>query len=264
MNNTMKPLALLLSVLCNNGCAGTLDRALAPPSDTQWVNVEVKNPSPYTKPFPLEVVYISHKCMKSSINGVDGSREEKPAYNGAKVPLQRQGNSDVWRAKVAMNGGGSCEWKLSEFNLGIEYIDATHLGKDLVPGTAVGATIAFDDSAAQDGKFDHVVDNKLNYNPKYYPFIKRWSGTKNSSESDKLYLFGKESSFWNVYINSNPKKNIVIEFTPSIDEKKIIEIKFPYKKTKGAMFELLYPNGDNVKTKNANPDFEKVDKMEVK
>ncbi len=113
--------------------------------------MEIKNPSPYTRPFPLEVVYISHKCMKSSINGVDGSREEKPSYNPVKIPLQQQQGSELWSAKVAMTGGGRCDWTLSEFNLGIEYIDATHLGKDLVPGTAVGATIAFDDIAAQNG-----------------------------------------------------------------------------------------------------------------
>ncbi|MCW2454255.1 MULTISPECIES: hypothetical protein [Rahnella] len=91
--------------------------------------MEVQNPSPYTKPFPLEVVYSSHKCMKISINRVDGSREAKPSYNGIKVPLLQQGNTNDWHAKVAVKGGGSCEWTLSEFNLGIEYIDATHLGK---------------------------------------------------------------------------------------------------------------------------------------
>jgi len=97
--------------------------------------------------------------MKISINRVDGSREAKPSYNGIKVPLLQQGNTNDWHAKVAVKGGGSCEWTLSEFNLGIEYIDATHLGKDLVPGTAVGATIAFDDIAARNGKFDNFSGN---------------------------------------------------------------------------------------------------------
>lgn len=38
-----------------NGCVSKVDRTLSPPTDTQWVSVEIQNQSPYTKPFPLEV-----------------------------------------------------------------------------------------------------------------------------------------------------------------------------------------------------------------
>lgn len=263
MNNPLSTLAILLSVLFSSACAGTTDRTLSPPYDTKWVNVEVKNPSHFTKPFPLEVVYISHKCMKSSINGVDGFREEKPSYNGVKVVLLQQGSSDYWRAKVAINGGGLCEWKLSEFNLGIEYIDATHLGDKLVPGTAVGATIAFDRLAVQNGKFDSANSNKLMYEPKLYPLIKRWSETKDSSQPDKLYLFGKKDAFWNVYVNPNINENLDVVFKPSIDEHKVVEMIFPYEKKKGGIFKLIYPNGDIIMTKSSKPDFDKIDKMTV-
>ncbi|WP_158700137.1 hypothetical protein [Cronobacter dublinensis] len=69
---------------------------------------------------------------------------------------------------------------LSEYNLGIEYIDATHLGKDLVPGTVIGATIAFDNDATKNGQFDDIEGDSINYSPKYYPFIVRWSKQKQS------------------------------------------------------------------------------------
>ena len=98
--------------------------------------------------------------MKISINRVDGSREAKPSYNGIKVPLLQQGNTNDWHAKVAVKGGEiNCEWTLSEFNLGIEYIDATHLGKIWYRVRLVGATIAFDDIAARNGKFDNFSGN---------------------------------------------------------------------------------------------------------
>ena len=76
-----------------------------------------------------------------------------------------------------MTGGGSCKWTLSAVNLGIEYIDATHLGKDLVPGTAVGVTLAFDNDASRNGQFTFVTGNVDLY-PKYYPYIreKKWGG----------------------------------------------------------------------------------------
>lgn len=63
----------------------------------------------------------------------------------------RQDNGDILKAKVGMAGGGSCKWTLSAVNFGIEYIDAIHLGKDLVPGTAVGVTLAFDNYASCNG-----------------------------------------------------------------------------------------------------------------
>ncbi|WP_249168471.1 hypothetical protein [Erwinia sp. E602] len=126
--------ALILFIV---GCVNADDRALSPPVNTQWVNIEVKNPSQYTKPFPLEVRYISYECKKKRISGFDGSVITEPSYNVIGIPMQQE-SGDTWKAKVAITGGGSCKWTLSAVNLGIEYIDAIHLGKDLVPGTAVG------------------------------------------------------------------------------------------------------------------------------
>ncbi|MEG5687309.1 hypothetical protein UXO04_26445, partial [Enterobacter kobei] len=96
--------------------------------------------------FPLEVRYISYECKKKRISGFDGSVITEPSYNVIGIPMQQE-SGDIWKAKVAMTGGGSCKWTLSAVNLGIEYIDATHLGKDLVPGTAVGVSLAFDNDA---------------------------------------------------------------------------------------------------------------------
>ena len=160
MHNSIKIISICLSTLVLNSCAQAMDKTLSPPSDTTWVNVEVKNPSRYTRPFPLEITYISHKCLKNRTSGFDGSSVTEPSYNGMKIPLQQQGKSDVWIAKVAMNGGSSCDWTLSEFNLGIEYIDAAHLGEKLVPGAAVGATIAFDNDASRNGQF-RIVNGDL-------------------------------------------------------------------------------------------------------
>ena len=60
---------------------------------------------------------------------------------------------------------------MSAVNLGIEYIDAIHLGKDLVPGTAVGVTLAFDNDASRNGQFTFVTGD-VDLSPKYYPYIR--------------------------------------------------------------------------------------------
>ncbi|AVF37534.1 hypothetical protein [Rahnella sikkimica] len=253
MNYKLKTSVIILSVLLTSGCSGTPNRTLSPPSDTQWVNVEVKNPSQYTKPFPLEVRYISHKCLKKRISGVDGSVITEPNYNVINVPLQ-QGANDLWKAKVAMTGGGACEWTLSAFNVGIEYIDATHLGKDLVPGTAVGATISFDDDASRNGQFTFSPGD-LSLEPKYYPLIKT---NKMVHAIDTLNLFGEED-FLQKRISSI-SKSLSVNYSPKIDESKIVRMVSPKEYKIGAFYKIIYPDGTVVSDGSTHPDIKKLEK----
>ncbi|MEB8305308.1 hypothetical protein NGI06_23635, partial [Citrobacter braakii] len=107
MSNQSKIILLSLVLFTVAGCSMSraVNKTLSPPADTKWVNVEVKNPSQYTKPFPLEVRYISYECMKKRISGFDGSVITEPSYNVIGIPMQQE-SGDVWKAKVAMTGGG--------------------------------------------------------------------------------------------------------------------------------------------------------------
>lgn len=78
MHNSIKIITVFLSALILNSFAQAMDKTLSPPADTKWGNFEVKNPSQYTKPFPLEVRYISYECMKKRISGFDGSVVTEP------------------------------------------------------------------------------------------------------------------------------------------------------------------------------------------
>ena len=132
MHNQLKIILLSLVLLTVAGCSMSraVNKTLSPPVDTKWIDFEVKNPSQYTKPFPLEVRYISHECLKKRVSGFDGSVITEPSYNVIGIPMQQE-SGDTWKVKVAMTGGGTCKWTLSAVNLGIEYIDATHLCQDV-------------------------------------------------------------------------------------------------------------------------------------
>lgn len=255
MRRKLNALILSLSVFFISSCSSSVNKTLSPPEDTHWVNVEIRNPSPYTKPFPLEVRYISQECLKKRVSGFDGSVITEPSYNVISIPVQKQGSSDIWKGKVAMNGGGSCEWTLSAFNLGIEYIDATHLGKDLVPGTAVGATIAFDDDASRNGQFTTVHGNIV-LTPKYYPYISEWNlGVKKK----ELSLLGKED-----FLSLRASGLNKVIFSPEINEDKIVRYVGVEKKIKGVHAKIIYPDGSLAPERTLFPDFDKVDKMTVK
>ena len=106
MYNQSKIILLSLVLFSSSGCSisKTVNKTLSPPADTKWVNFEVKNPSLYTKPFPLEVRYISHECLKKRVSGFDGSVITEPSYNIIGIPMQQE-SGDVWKAKVALSGG---------------------------------------------------------------------------------------------------------------------------------------------------------------
>ncbi|MBK4716210.1 MULTISPECIES: hypothetical protein [Tenebrionibacter/Tenebrionicola group] len=244
---------LLQAVFLLNGCAQATDRTLSPPSDTEWVDVQIKNPSPYTKPFPLEVLYVSTTCKRELMSMRDGQHYEKVGLNPIKIPLQEKNSSGVWIAKIAKDGGGKCNWKLSEFNLGIEYVDATHLGKGLVLGTAVGATIAFDDNATKNGLFKVFENPELFLSPAYYPLIQT---NKRISANDMLNLFG-EKDFMQIKMVS-PAQAIQVIFKPTLDESKLVKMIAPKEHKVGAFYKIIYPDGSVVSDGTTHPDVNKL------
>lgn len=249
MRQVINKLFLSTLVLFIVSCANVNDRTLSPPANTQWINVEVRNPSLYTRPFPLEVLYISTTCKRELMSMRDGQHYEKVGYNPVKIPLQKQQDSDIWIAKIAKDGGGKCNWKLSEFNLGIEYVDATHLGKGLVPGTAVGVTIAFDDNATKNGLFK-TVHGDIVLSPTYYPYIRE---RKLNSTETSLSLLGEQN-----FISLRGDATTKVSFMPLLDETKITRYVGVEKKEPGAYAKIIYPDGSVAPEGTIIPDFNKI------
>ncbi len=256
MSNQSKIILLSLMLFTVAGCSisRAVNKTLSPPTDTKWVNVEVKNPSQYTKPFPLEVRYISYECKKKRISGFDGSVITEPSYNVIGIPMQQE-SGDIWKAKVAMTGGGSCKWTLSAVNLGIEYIDATHLGKDLVPGTAVGVSLAFDNDASRNGQFDILSDSNPVFSSMYYPLIKT---NKMIRENDSLSIFGKDDFLQKKIINLNG--SVTVRFIPNLDESKIVKMVAPKENKVGVFYKIIYPDGTVVSDGSTHPDIRRMEK----
>ena len=256
MYNQSKIILLSLMLFTVAGCSMSraVNRTLSPPADTKWVNVEVKNPSQYTKPFPLEVRYISYECKKKRISGFDGSVITEPSYNVIGTPMQQE-SGDIWKAKVAMTGGGPCKWTLSALNLGIEYIDATHLDKDLVLGTAVGVSLAFDNDASRNGQFDILFGSKPIFSSTYYPLIKT---NKMIRDKDSLNIFGENDFLQKQIVSLN--SSVTVKFMPILDESKIVRIIAPKEHKVGVFYKIIYPDGTVVSDGSTHPDIRRMEK----
>ena len=127
----------------------------------------------------------------------------------------------------------------------------------MVPGTAVGATIAFDDIAARNGKFDDFSGN-ISFSPLYFPVIQEVINPKKRT----LNLFGKKDflSLKNLKILDN----IIVHYEPILNEKKIIRMVAPKENKHGVFYSFVYPDGSVISDGSINPNFEKINDFEIK
>ena len=103
------------------GCAPRSDKnkTLSPPADTEWVTVGIKLPAGI-EALPLNVLYRSEICQRARYNSA-GEKYYISGFNSETIVLKQQGSSDIYQTKIALNGGGSCQWHLSEVWMSIIY-----------------------------------------------------------------------------------------------------------------------------------------------
>ncbi|QNH66741.1 hypothetical protein H7F13_05745 [Proteus vulgaris] len=103
------------------GCAPRSDKnkTLSPSADTEWVTIGIKLPE-RIEALPLNVLYRSNICQRAQYNSA-GEKYYIPGFNPKTIALKQQGSSDIYQTKIALNGGGSCQWQLSEVWMSIRY-----------------------------------------------------------------------------------------------------------------------------------------------
>lgn len=245
----------VLLVILLSGCVGR-NRAISPPSDNQWVDIEIKAPK-NTKAALLAAFYTSDKCKKERYNTdmeiylVSGTQTNYVNMDFDKI-------SGNYKSKIPVDGGGQCKWRLSKVTFGIQYSRTGHLIKNGGGqiGTAVGIEVAFDDEGAKNGDYI-LTTSPLSLTPTYYPII-----TKKylPSEITQLSLLGKEA-FESYRINVINDENIGIKLSPILDESKIVKKIGPKSIGVGNFFHIEYPDGSVTSNGEVTPDFEKLSSM---
>ncbi|MDF3931313.1 hypothetical protein P3W75_01670, partial [Pseudomonas citronellolis] len=107
-------LACLLMLLNLGGCAQ--NRELAPPPGSEQVHFSIKVP-PELAADPMRVMYRSEKCPAKR-SGADWTSYEEDGRRAIEVLPERQGSSDLYVADLAVDGGGACQWRLSNVTFG--------------------------------------------------------------------------------------------------------------------------------------------------
>ncbi|WP_428946116.1 hypothetical protein ACQK5W_09270 [Pantoea sp. FN060301] len=138
-----------IALLPLSGCASRPDYTLNPPVSSDWVSVELP---PETEALPLDVLYRSETCRKEVYDNTSASHVARVrGVNPQRVSLGQADSNGRREAKIAINGGGKCGWRLSALRVDIQLKGDVPLasGKHIIPTSYV---FGFDDEAYGSGE----------------------------------------------------------------------------------------------------------------
>ena len=262
MNCLTKTLAALfpaIALLPLSGCASRPDFTINPPASTEWVTVAVKLP-PETEVIPMDVLYRSETCRKEVYDNTTESHVTAVrGLNPKLVTLQPQGNGDIRQARVAVDGGGRCEWKLSAIRVDIQLKgdDPLASGKHILPTSYV---FGFDDQAYGSGEGSgrkREVHGDLTLKNELFPM----TVFNRVFNENTIALFGGDTNYekWSRHYRLFDSKHILIE--PVLYSKKIVSLETPKSRKDSPGMTVLYPDGSTEKVDDIYPNYDKLLRM---
>lgn len=109
-----------------------LIRHYPPPADAKWVDVIFRVPEGITLQ-PAELLYRSAQCKSVRYNSSD-EPHDIPGYNDTERPFGAPDGDNIRRLRVAMDGGGPCQWQLNSLKVSFRIADNVPLvkGKEVI------------------------------------------------------------------------------------------------------------------------------------
>ena len=240
---------VLLLLFSLGGCAQ--NRTLSPPPGGEEVSITVKVPQNLAAD-PMQVIYRSAKCpIKRS--GPDWTRYEEDGYLSTTVRPQRVGQSEVYEAKLPINGGGRCQWQLSNVTFGVTYANTTHFGENVRGGPGGGVIVMFDQYLPQQRSVfeptKKVIGDVL-ISKDYYP----WVNEQFIGGHEKIAWLVSESEIYVYYRAPNARK---VTFEPLLHADYLVYSVGPKVHKIGNRNQYTYSDG-SVVMGGSDPSFKKL------
>ncbi|VVQ17389.1 hypothetical protein PS938_04412 [Pseudomonas fluorescens] len=242
------PIAFLTLFVSLSGCAK--DFSLAPPPDSEQMTITVKVPKALEAE-TMRVMYRSATCKRIT-HGASGQRIELEGYHDINnVQLQRQGQSDLYVVKLPMDGGGACQWHLSNVTFGVAYADPARFGENVIAGGGGGVVVIFDNNDSPRGGADFEVDGDLTIKKDYYPWV----------DEEFLGPYKKTISLagdGNIYLMYQALQARHVYFEPVLHSDFLVRSVGPKEKKKGNYTAFTYPDGSVLADGQSKPNFRKL------
>lgn len=244
-------LASLLMLLSLGGCAQNRTHELAPPPGGAQVHFSIKVP-PDLAANPMRVMYRSAKCPATR-SGADWTTYEEDGRHAIEVLPQRQGNSDLYVADLAVDGGGACQWQLSNVTFGVHYANTARFGTNVEPAGGGGVIVIFDNNLAQQRSMypPEKVEGDLMIKKDYYPWV------------NEHFLIRHEKQAWlvsdgDIFLTYKAKQARKVIFEPILHADYVVYSEGPKVKREGNYTRFTYPDGSVVADGDIQPDFDKL------
>lgn len=198
----------------------------------------------------MKAIYRSTICtfLDYTASGVAYSRD---GYNNSILQPYREGESDIYTAMLAVDGGGECQWKLSNLTFGVDYRYPERIGNDIQAAGAGGVTVVFDDNKPPRGGSHKAVDGDLSITEDYYLWVSDREGRR---PRKNVGLFSNSG----IYISYRVENARVIYFEPHLHSSYVVHSSFSEVKLKGSRSTFTYPDGSVAADGDIWPDFKRL------
>ena len=236
----------LLPLLALNSCV--LSKNISPSPDGRTVKVAVVKPADIDI-LPMDVIYRSEICRDKVFTST-GAITSRAGYHLLTIPFKPEPGSGIVSNSVALDGGGQCEWKLSNIRFQFKFSDMTKFGTDIKYNIPSDIVYAFDNNSPPrgNGHYEDVYGD-IKIKNDYYPLViydRIIEHEKTLSlESEKMLTYRVHDG-------------ISIFFEPHVYSDKLVRILGPEKIGDNTL--SIYPDGtQTIKKKNSYPlDFKKL------
>ncbi|MCJ8204603.1 hypothetical protein [Pseudomonas sp. RGM2987] len=241
------PIALSILFVSLSGCAK--DYSLAPPADSEQIIVTVKVPEELEAEV-MQLKYRSTVCTFTD-HTASGRAYQRDGYQSLDIQPVRQGQSDLYRASLPMDGGGPCQWRLSNVTFGVAYKYPTRFGENVTYSAGGGIVVIFDHNNSPPGGADFKVAGDLFLRKDYYPWI----------FEDFLGRYKKTISLTgegDIYVKYQALQARQVYFEPVLHSDFALYSTGPKVKKKGNYTTYTYPDGSVVGDRAHMPNFARL------
>ncbi|MCE0811718.1 hypothetical protein [Buttiauxella sp. S04-F03] len=251
MNFQDKNTLLLPALLLLSSCYEKTDQTLSLPENARRVTVAVEVPEGITL-LPMQMLYRSERCKSKRYNSSNEAYEIR-GYNGFKQAFPAKGNSDKRQQRIAIDGGGPCQWQLNSIKVSFQIADDNPLlkGKEVIETNYI---FDFDDYGFSDGYGTgkaKETNGNIELRTIFFPMV-----SHHIDNTTSLKLFGGNTGYeqWRRRFKLKNTQNINIE--PVVRFNKIVTLNPPL--IRPGKLTATYPDGSSEQISHIYPDYEKL------
>lgn len=227
------------------------DESLSPPKDNKFVQVSIKSTSEINVQ-PVSIMYRSNTCRIAKYDS-KGKEYKEDGYNSTQQNIKSTGLFS--NASIPVDGGGACNWKLSNVTVGFNY-DKNKFNEKINKSIKNSIILVFDSNLPQNynGNIKEISSENVKIKREYFPWIDTdYMG--NHGKSISLIMFGDRTLYSYGVKNANV---VAIDLISNLNN--AVYSEGPKEKSKnGSNYTVFkYPDG-TIDTQGKDfPDFRKL------